>query len=88
MKLKQIYYSQHIKKGCKWSEGQTDKESVPAATDFRKTKASEYNCSKLMINHEGTKLMTPYFMQQEWNLPVSSGVITSFNLLLLIFIRV
>ena len=65
MKLKQIYYSQRIKKGCKCSEDQTDKETVPAATDFRKTQASEYNSSKLMINHEGSKLMTPYFMQQE-----------------------
>ena len=41
MKLKQIYYSQRIKKGCKCSEDQTDKETVPAATDFRKTKASD-----------------------------------------------
>ena len=50
-----MYYSQHIKKSCKCSEDQTDKETVPTATDFRKTKASEYNSSKLMINHEGTK---------------------------------
>lgn len=65
MKLKQIYNSQYIKKGCKCSEDQTGKKTVPAAADFRKTKTSEYNSPKLMAHHEGMKLMTPCFIQQE-----------------------